>query len=102
MCFEHIFPIYVWLSSVGYLHVFLKSLPHFNELYWMHLTLETTVLEEHPKNPQNLKTKPHKTRDHYRHLFPQALWLAGREGQGKQVFQENLQCQSLQSPSYLS
>lgn len=31
-----------------------------------------------PKKPQNLQTKIHKNRHHNRHLFPQALWLAGR------------------------
>lgn len=61
MCLEHIFPIFVCLSSVGYIHVFLKSLPHPNELYCMHLTLETPVLEDHPKKPKILKLKPMKT-----------------------------------------
>lgn len=74
------------LSSMGDILVFLKSLPHLNELYCLHLTLETTVLEDHPKKPQILKlnpTKPEITTDICSHKL--SGWQ-GEEGQGKQVF----------------
>lgn len=81
---------------MGYIHVFLKSLPHLNELHCMHLTLETTILEDHPKI---LKLKPTKTEIMTDICSHKLFGWQGEEGQGKQVFQEKFQSKSLQPPS---
>jgi len=62
----------------------------------MHPTLEIAVLEDQvkKKHKQN-KKKPPKQKDHDRHLFPQALWLAGRGRlRSGRFLQEEVQYQS--------
>lgn len=76
--FEHVLPIYVCLLFIRYIHVLLKFLLHPNELSCMHSTLETTVLENQPKNKKKKQPKTTKT-ERSRQTFVPTSSLAGRE-----------------------